>query len=579
MATTDKYDRQLRLWGAKGQRALGETSVLLIRATAAGTETLKNLVLPGVGHFHILDDMAGISKWQSASNFFLPQPPPPPLSSTPPTTTTLSRAAVACQQLLELNPDVKGTFQHVNDLAALQEEDWRVLLRSGGGVSSTSKQTLVIASDLEPPLLDQVSQACHDSKIPMIMVVSYGLLGIVRLQTPPLALLDPKPTNAPPDLRLVSSFPAFIELANSIDWTALDDKDHSHMPYPLILYKVSQDWKVCHDGKLPQTFAEKQEFRQSIAKVHARDMDKELNFQEAMENAYLAYTERTADWMEELLSGGSGGGDDDDLDPSSTLALLLGALQKFMVAHDGRPPLNGSIPDMTASTDIYVKLQTIYRDQAARDLQEIKSYLPQPLPSMSDGDEDVAPTATVIVSDDDVTSFCSNVYAISRLQTRTLIEEYNAIGTTPPSDELIENWSMAAMDPYDVKEHTPLIWYLAFRACQLFFRDHRRYPGVVDNDDDWESDVPILQALVQKVVEQCKLQDNEMIQEVLTMDKEQKVAHELTRYANAEIHTIASVVGGVASQEAVKIIAGQYIPLDNTYCFNGIVSVGGVYKF
>jgi NEDD8-activating enzyme E1 regulatory subunit len=566
MATTDKYDRQLRLWGAKGQRALGETSVLLIRATAAGTETLKNLV-------HIVDDMASISTLQSASNFFLPQPPP--------TSTTLSRAAVACQQLQELNPDVKGTFQHVNDLTGLQAEDWKVLFRSGG-VVSTSKQTLVIASDLEPPLLDQVAQACHDSKIPMIMVVSYGLIGIVRLQTPPLALLDPKPSNAPPDLRLVSSFPAFVELANSINWTALDDKDHSHMPYPLILYKVSQEWKACHDGKLPLTFAEKQEFRHSIAKVHARDMDKELNFQEAVENAYLAYTERTVDWMEELLSSCGG---DDDLDPSSTLALLLGALQKFMVAHDGRPPLNGSIPDMTASTDIYVKLQTIYRDQAARDLQEMKACLPQPLSSssMSNGDEDLAPaTTTLVVSDDDVTSFCSNVYAISRLQTRTLMEEYNATGTTAPSDELIENWSMATMDPYDVKEHTPLIWYLAFRACQLFFRDHQRYPGVVDNDDDdnnWELDVPILQALIQKVVEQCKLQDNELIQDVLVMDKEQKVAHELTRYANAEIHTIASVVGGVASQEAVKIIAGQYIPLDNTYCFNGIVSVAGVYKF
>ena len=43
MATSDKYDRQLRLWGASGQRALGETCIVLINATASGTETLKNL--------------------------------------------------------------------------------------------------------------------------------------------------------------------------------------------------------------------------------------------------------------------------------------------------------------------------------------------------------------------------------------------------------------------------------------------------------------------------------------------------------------------------------------------------------
>ena len=52
----------------------------------------------------------------------------------------------------------------------------------------------------------------------------------------------------------------------------------------------------------------------------------------------------------------------------------------------------------------------------------------------------------------------------------------------------------------------------------------------------------------------------------------------LARYANAEIHNIASIVGGVSSQEAVKIITGQYVPFNNTYIYNGIASTGGVYQ-
>ena len=44
MATTDKYDRQLRLWGPHGQRALMNAKICLVNADAAGTETLKNLV-------------------------------------------------------------------------------------------------------------------------------------------------------------------------------------------------------------------------------------------------------------------------------------------------------------------------------------------------------------------------------------------------------------------------------------------------------------------------------------------------------------------------------------------------------
>ena len=53
-------------------------------------------------------------------------------------------------------------------------------------------------------------------------------------------------------------------------------------------------------------------------------------------------------------------------------------------------------------------------------------------------------------------------------------------------------------------------------------------------------------------------------------------AQELSRFGASELHAVASVVGGVASQEAVKVIARQYEPVDHTYVFNGIAGVGGV---
>lgn len=51
-----KYDRQLRLWGLNGQQRLQNSHILLVNADATGSETLKNLVLPGVGNIAILDD-------------------------------------------------------------------------------------------------------------------------------------------------------------------------------------------------------------------------------------------------------------------------------------------------------------------------------------------------------------------------------------------------------------------------------------------------------------------------------------------------------------------------------------------
>jgi NEDD8-activating enzyme E1 regulatory subunit len=58
-AKEKKYDRQLRLWAAAGQRALEESHVLLVvgedeegsSSSVAGTETLKNLILPSIGNF------------------------------------------------------------------------------------------------------------------------------------------------------------------------------------------------------------------------------------------------------------------------------------------------------------------------------------------------------------------------------------------------------------------------------------------------------------------------------------------------------------------------------------------------
>lgn len=515
MATTDKYDRQLRLWGAKGQRALGNTEVVLVGASAAGTETLKNLALPGIGSFTVIDD-AFVTKQDSASNFFLPD-------------VGRSRAHCATEYLLELNPDVVGSFIEVPKLSNVT--DWKSLLYK----NASGKKVIVIASDLEPSVLEALSEICITEKLPLTVIHSYGLIGIVRLQLPgKVPLLDPKPANAHPDLRLKSSFPTLNAMVNSIDLTTLENNQHGHVPYPIILLKVLQEWRNTHDGKCPTSFTEKQEFQALV--LSKRRKDQELNFEEAVQNAYLAYTEQQLVIPE-------------DLDLSSTLGKLFDALQIFMEQNQGRLPLNGSIPDMTASTEWYVRLQGIYKQQAEQDLKAMKA--------LCSG-----------VSDEDIETFCANVFSVDQIQTRSIIDEYKE----PPEDDLLEEWRTVLMDPYEVPEHTPLLWYLGVRACQVFYEIWKRYPGTID---DWESDVCLLQERCwNQVIQDYKLNDQGMVQ-----DHGATICTELTRYANAEVHNIASVIGGVASQEVVKIITGQYIPLDNCYVFNGIVSVGAVYKF
>lgn len=66
----NRYDRQLRLWASVGQNNLETAHVCLVNATPTGTEALKNLVLPGVGDFTIVD-LEIVAPQMLGGNFFL----------------------------------------------------------------------------------------------------------------------------------------------------------------------------------------------------------------------------------------------------------------------------------------------------------------------------------------------------------------------------------------------------------------------------------------------------------------------------------------------------------------------------
>lgn len=105
-----KYDRQLRLWAASGQQALEDAQVLLVNsdgpwgnenagvAGVVGVETLKNLVLPGIGGFTIVDP-ATVRETDLGVSFFVEHE-----------SLGKSRAEETCRLLRELNPDVDGNY-------------------------------------------------------------------------------------------------------------------------------------------------------------------------------------------------------------------------------------------------------------------------------------------------------------------------------------------------------------------------------------------------------------------------------------------------------------------------------------
>ena len=96
-AKEKKYDRQLRLWAASGQAALENAKVLLLNSGSGvvGVETLKNLILPGVGSFTIVDE-TNVSEFDLGVNFFLEE-----------SSLGRWRAEETRKFLQELNPEVE----------------------------------------------------------------------------------------------------------------------------------------------------------------------------------------------------------------------------------------------------------------------------------------------------------------------------------------------------------------------------------------------------------------------------------------------------------------------------------------
>ena len=106
---------------------------------------------------------------------------------------------------------------------------------------SHEKNIIIVAADVSPPcILEALADACYESGYPLMVATSYGLIGSVRLQLPAegVILLQPKPTNFPPDLRLVTSLPSLRQLFDSIELDKLDDQQHGHVPYPVLLIKA-----------------------------------------------------------------------------------------------------------------------------------------------------------------------------------------------------------------------------------------------------------------------------------------------------------------------------------------------------
>lgn len=515
-----KYDRQLRLWDDHGQYALEAAHVCLINATATGTEILKSLVLPGIGAFTILDG-AKVTGEDAGNNFFIYKD-----------SIGKSRAKVTTENLLELNPDVRGEYV---------EESLEYILQSEPNFFR--RFTVVIVTFIEERSLLQLADKLWDLKIPLVVCFAYGMIGYLRIQYPDRTIIETRPENEFHDLRLDRLFPSLKEYIDSIDLNRLTDQEHAHIPYVVILSKYLDEWKKNSNGDL-RTSKDKNLFKAEIMKG-MRKKDEEENFLEAIKavNTALAKTTISGE-IKEILNNPQC---ENLTSESNSFWILVKALKEFVSSDgDGCLPVRGVIPDMTSDTQNYIKLQNIYKEKAAEDSHNIFLRVQEILCKLG--------KSPSTITEQDVKIFCKNAHCLKVLNGRALKDEYDPLKSKVK--ELISNLE---------HEDNDILFYVLLRAVDRFCSEYRRCPG--RNNDDVESDIIKLKSCVSALMQDWGCSQ-------ITKDD---YIHEICRFGGAELHSVAAFMGGSTAHEIIKLITGQYVPLNNTLIYYAVSQTTSVY--
>lgn len=521
-----QYDRQLRLWGDHGQAALENGHICLINATGLGTEILKSIVLPGVGSITIVDDKI-TSDEDIGSNFFLES-----------SSTGLNRGSETLRLLLELNSAVQGH--------AVEEPPDQILRENPEFFKTFS---LVITTALNEKTVSALAQHLWDINVPFIHCRSVGFLGSFRIQLREHAIIETHPDNEQTDLRLDIPFQALSNYLESIDINALDLKDHGHIPWIVILYKAVQKWQETHQSNWPMSRKEKVEIREIIQEFIRKDENgvpiAEENFEEALRavNTSLVPSFLPVKIQELLYSNAA----TNLTKESAPFWIMCAALRGFVeVEGKGKLPVKGVLPDMTASTEHYVKLQNIYRTQATIDSEIVYRKVQQI----------VAQLHVENISEADVKLFCRHAHDLNLIKGSSIATEYQ-LGSS------VASYIARNLEEPDVM----MVHYVLLRASELFETEHCRAPG------EWEpeGDIAKLKTCVTKFLTDISF----------TQDLARKDDHiqEMCRYGGSELHTISAFLGGCVAHEAIKLVTKQYKPVNNTFIYDGASTNTATFTF
>ncbi|KDD73499.1 hypothetical protein H632_c2115p0, partial [Helicosporidium sp. ATCC 50920] len=102
-------------------------------------------------------------------------------------------------------------------------------------------------------------------------------------------------------------------------------------------------------------------------------------------------------------------------------------------------------------------------------------------------------------------------------------------------------------------------FYVALRAAERFFADCQRHPG--DDECNLAEDVRVLASLARSMLHEAGM---------VGVELPSGVVEEVARWGSGDLVSVATALGAMACQEAIKILTRQFVPVQGTVLLNAV---------
>ncbi|KAK7690322.1 hypothetical protein QCA50_006979 [Cerrena zonata] len=224
------YDRQIRLWGLEAQQKMRNATILVFRLKGVATETIKNIVLAGIGKLVVVDHEDVTEEDLGASFFFRDED------------VGKKRVEAAKARIESLNPLV--TVETISDPTLSEGDKLNILINSAD---------LVCVTDWNREGLIKINDICRQFNKPFYAGGTYGLLGYIfcdLLEHQYIAPDRSAPKEAAKSIKNTTVY-APLKTALSHKWSGLTRRQTKELN-PAVVFSVLALWEYqSKNGRLP----------------------------------------------------------------------------------------------------------------------------------------------------------------------------------------------------------------------------------------------------------------------------------------------------------------------------------------